>query len=76
MPTENYSLRLDPERRGKLQAIARNQDRDLAYVIRKAIDEYIERHQDEADRNRRKGAVNDFLDHGMKGKASGTTGSS
>ena len=51
MPTENYSLRLDPERRGKLQAIARNQDRDLAYVIRKAIDEYIERHQDEAWRN-------------------------
>jgi predicted transcriptional regulator len=47
MVTENYSLRLDSQRRSKLQAIAQKQDRDLAYVIRKAIDEYIERHQDE-----------------------------
>jgi excisionase family DNA binding protein len=47
MVTENYSLRLDAERRGKLQSIATKQDRDLAYVIRKAIDEYIERHGDE-----------------------------
>ncbi len=48
MVTENYSLRLDPQRRGKLQRIAKKQDRDLSYIIRKAIDEYIERHQDEA----------------------------
>lgn len=47
MVTENYSLRLDSERRTKLQDIAQKQDRDLAYIIRKAIDEYIERHQDE-----------------------------
>ncbi len=43
-PTENYSLRLDAGRRGKLQEIADRDDRDLAYVIRKAIDEYIDRH--------------------------------
>jgi predicted transcriptional regulator len=42
--TENYSLRLDPERRRKLQEIADRDDRDLSYVIRKAIDEYLDRH--------------------------------
>jgi predicted transcriptional regulator len=47
MVTENYSMRLDAERRRKLQSIATKQDRDLAYIIRKAIDEYIERHGDE-----------------------------
>jgi hypothetical protein len=47
MVTENYSLRLDSQRRNKLENIARKQDRDLAYIIRKAIDEYIERHQHE-----------------------------
>jgi len=45
--TQNYSLRLDAARRGKLEEIARRKDRDLSYVIRKAIDEYIERHQDD-----------------------------
>ncbi|MEV1005488.1 hypothetical protein [Nonomuraea sp. NPDC050202] len=44
MPTENYTLRLDTERRRQLQKIAEEQDRDMAYVIRKAIDEYISRH--------------------------------
>ncbi|GAA3168091.1 CopG family ribbon-helix-helix protein [Nonomuraea roseoviolacea] len=48
MPTENYSLRLDIERRRKLQEIATKQDRDLAYIIRKAIDEYIGRHESES----------------------------
>jgi predicted transcriptional regulator len=43
--TQTYSLRLGADRRGKLEEIARRQDRDLSYVIRKAIDEYIERHQ-------------------------------
>ncbi|MEV4112398.1 hypothetical protein [Nonomuraea sp. NPDC049695] len=43
MPTENYTLRLDGERRRQLQEIADEQDRDIAYVIRKAIDEYISR---------------------------------
>lgn len=43
--TQNYSLRLDADRRSKLEEIARRKDRDLSYVIRKAIDEYIERHE-------------------------------
>lgn len=47
MATENYSLRLDSDRRDKLQKIAKKQDRDMAYVIRKAIDEYIERHEND-----------------------------
>jgi predicted transcriptional regulator len=42
---QNYSLRLDAEQRSKLEEIARRKDRDLSYVIRKAIDEYIERHE-------------------------------
>ena len=46
---QNYSLRLDADRRAKLEAIARRKDRDLSYVIRKAIDEYIERHKDNAN---------------------------
>jgi predicted transcriptional regulator len=44
--TQTYSLRLDTERRSKLQRIADEQDRDLAYIIKKAIDEYIERHEE------------------------------
>jgi predicted transcriptional regulator len=44
-PTKTYSLRLDATRRSKLEKIAQKQDRDVAYIIRKAIDEYIERHQ-------------------------------
>jgi len=47
--TQNYSLRLDAERRAKLEQIALRKDRDLSYVIRKAIDEYIERHQNDPD---------------------------
>jgi hypothetical protein len=43
--TQTYSLRLDQDRRSKLEEIARRKDRDLSYVIRRAIDEYIERHQ-------------------------------
>ena len=43
--SQSYSLRLDAEQRSKLEEIARRKDRDLSYVIRKAIDEYIERHQ-------------------------------
>jgi predicted transcriptional regulator len=45
--TQTYSLRLDADRRSKLEEIARRKDRDLSYVIRKAIDEYIERHQND-----------------------------
>jgi predicted transcriptional regulator len=47
--TQTYSLRLDADRRGRLEDIARRKDRDLSYVIRKAIDEYIERHQNDAN---------------------------
>ncbi len=43
--SQSYSLRLDAEQRSKLEEIAQRQDRDLSYVIRRAIDEYIERHQ-------------------------------
>ena len=48
-PTQSYSLRLDTDRRGRLEEIARRKDRDVAYLIRKAIDEYIERHKDDPD---------------------------
>jgi predicted transcriptional regulator len=44
-----YSLRLDEDQRVKLEQIAQRKDRDLSYVIRKAIDEYIDRHQDDPD---------------------------
>jgi predicted transcriptional regulator len=47
--TQNYSLRLDADRRARLEAIAKRKDRDLSYVIRRAIDEYIDRHQDDPD---------------------------
>jgi predicted transcriptional regulator len=43
--SQSYSLRLDADQRTKLEEIARRKDRDLSYVIRKAIDEYIERHE-------------------------------
>jgi predicted transcriptional regulator len=49
--TKNYSLRLDADQRAKLEDIARRKERDLSYVIRKAIDEYIERHQNDPDGN-------------------------
>ncbi|TYB56813.1 ribbon-helix-helix protein, CopG family [Nonomuraea sp. PA05] len=45
MPTDNYTLRLDSDRRRQLQEIADDQDRDMSYIIRKAIDEYIDRHK-------------------------------
>ena len=45
--TQNYSLRLDAYRRARLEEIAMRKDRDLSYVIRKAIDEYIEQHKDD-----------------------------
>jgi predicted transcriptional regulator len=41
-------LRLDSERRWKLQKIADDHDRDMAYIIRKAIDEYIKHHEEAA----------------------------
>jgi len=46
---KTYSLRLSADQRTELEQIARRKDRDLSYVIRKAIDEYIERHQNDPD---------------------------
>jgi len=37
------SIRLDQQTRARLQAIAKRDDRSLAYVIKKAIAEYLER---------------------------------
>ncbi|MEO3876673.1 hypothetical protein ABGB18_48650 [Nonomuraea sp. B12E4] len=45
MATDNYTLRLDGERRQRLQKIADDQDRDMSYIIRKAIDEYIHQYE-------------------------------
>jgi predicted transcriptional regulator len=45
--TYTYSLRLTEDQRRKLEEIAQRKDRELSYLIRKAIDEYIERHEDE-----------------------------
>ena len=39
------SIRLDAETRDRLQAIADRDDRSLAYVIKKAIAEYLERQE-------------------------------
>ena len=47
--SKSYLLRLDTDQCAKLEQIARRNDRNLSFVIRKAIDEYIERHQDDAD---------------------------
>ncbi len=45
--TYSYSLRLTEDQRRRLDRIAQRKDRDVSYLIRKAIDEYIERHKDD-----------------------------
>jgi predicted transcriptional regulator len=45
--TYSYSLRLTEDQRRRLEQIAQRKDRDVSYLIRKAIDEYIERHKDD-----------------------------
>jgi predicted DNA-binding protein len=35
------AVRLEPKQLAKLEKIAKRQDRPIAYIIRKAIDEYI-----------------------------------
>jgi len=47
--SNNYSLRWTPTSAPSSNRSQRRKDRDLAYVIRKAIDEYIERHQADPD---------------------------
>ena len=39
------SIRLDEQTRARLQAIASRDERSLAYVIKKAIAEYLDRHE-------------------------------
>lgn len=39
------SIRLDTGTRARLRAIAKRDDRSLAYVIKKAIAEYLEREE-------------------------------
>lgn len=39
------SIRLDTQTRARLEAIAQRDDRSLAYVIKKAIAEYLERQE-------------------------------
>jgi predicted transcriptional regulator len=39
------SVRLDAQTRARLQRIANQDDRSLAYVIKKAIAEYLDRHE-------------------------------
>ena len=39
-------VRLRPDQRPKLEAIIKKEDRDLSWVIRKALDEYIERYSE------------------------------
>jgi predicted transcriptional regulator len=43
--TPVFSMRLDAEVRAKLEKIAQRDDRDVAYIIRKAIEEYIRREE-------------------------------
>lgn len=43
--THSTSVRLDADTRARLDVIARRDDRSLAYVIKKAITEYLEREE-------------------------------
>jgi predicted transcriptional regulator len=41
------SIRLDPDTRARLAAVAEREDRSLAYVIKRAIAEYLDRQERE-----------------------------
>lgn len=41
--TPVFSMRLDADLREKLEKIAKREDRDVAYIIRKACEEYVKR---------------------------------
>jgi predicted transcriptional regulator len=45
MPSETLTVRIDPEMKKQLDAIAASQDRDRAYVVREALTAYLELHQ-------------------------------
>jgi predicted transcriptional regulator len=38
-------VRLRPDQRPKLEAIVKKEERDVSWVIRKALDDYIERYE-------------------------------
>jgi predicted transcriptional regulator len=40
--TPVFTMRLDAGVREKLEKIAKREDRDVAYIIRKAIDKYLQ----------------------------------
>jgi predicted transcriptional regulator len=42
LETRPTQVRLRPDQRPKLEAIIKKEDRDLSWVIRKALDEFIE----------------------------------
>lgn len=45
MRKEMITFRLDSEKKKELDAIAASMDRDRAYILNEAVDEYIELHQ-------------------------------
>jgi predicted transcriptional regulator len=44
LETRPTQVRLRPDQRPKLEAIIKKEDRDLSWIIRKALDEFIERY--------------------------------
>lgn len=40
-------VRVETQLKERLTAYARNQDRDISWVIRKAVEEYLDRHDNE-----------------------------
>jgi hypothetical protein len=51
--TPNLTVRVAPQTREALEAIARDQGRRLADVSRDALDEYVSRHRSKGSRSRR-----------------------
>ncbi len=45
MATETLTIRIDPEMRDSLDAIAASQDRDRTYIVREALRAYLELYQ-------------------------------
>ena len=48
-PTKPYSYRFPTKLRDKLEVIAKSDDRDLSYMVSKAIAEFIERREAKAE---------------------------
>lgn len=45
MASETLTVRIDPEMKKQLDAIAASQDRDRAFVVREALTAYLELHE-------------------------------